>query len=364
MSIEWANAVQAIADEIGRTPPPPVPDDDTNCTNLLNAERAGFALCAMPARGNAVGRFADVFVGVTSDAPATVAVAIPAAHVRWVLSVRPGTITPPLDGRSFLPMIYLRFHEVTFEVLDGDSVRLVGAHLSSDARRGCFDRPHAFEMSDGKTLVIANGMAGVTDAPPDDVYMMPDAVGEAWDREAALARRQFWDESMAEFVARTWQPARHVQWCLPIDEVPHDPLIVHDVRVDVDAILADVGISTDGPPRMLPLSEAPVAATILRDLAASLGMRVSGGRFVAGSTPDGIHNHRDEPICGGDLGLIVYLTDCVGGRLVFEDVVEDGDEEVQPGRGVVATWGIRRLHRAERVRGGEKRFVFVETCRV
>lgn len=360
MSDEWCSVLHAIADEVLRRNPLPAEVDMR--TRFDRAEREGFALHAVPLAGYGT-FFSDVFVGVTADTPATVAVSIRASAadvVRWVLSVRPGIITPVVDGRSLLPLIWLRFNPVDVEVLDGDeSVRFVGATTSRSARRGCFAKHQAFRMSDGKTLVIGNGMAGVTDAPPTDAHMvLPDVMG-MWDRQAAEARQQFWDESMAEFVARTWEPARHVQWCLPIDEIPHEPLRVHaDARVDVDALLADLG--TLGPPRMQPLSSKPVVAAIMADLAASLGMRVSGECFVAGSTPNGMHSHRDEPLCGGDLGLIVYLTDCVGGRLVFED--GDG-EELQPGRGVVASWGIRRLHHAERVITGDKRFVFVEMCR-
>ncbi len=362
MSTEWSKALLAIAEHVQRNPPPPAEADIG--TLFRRAELDGYALHAVSCERfwYSVPRKSDVFVGVASDVPVTVAVAIPAAGVRWVLRVRPGVVTPALDGRSFLPLIALRFHEVTVEVLDGgddESVRLVYAVLSNAARRGFVAKKQAFEMADGKTLVIQHGMAGVVDAPPAGACVLPDVE----ERQVAEVRRKFWDESMPEFVARTWHPARHVRWCLPVDEVPHDPLRVHDVRVDVDALVAGLGNAVLGPPRMLPMGDCGAAAAVLGDLAASLGLRVSGDRLVAGSTRDGMYSHRDEPLCGGDLALIVYLTDCEGGRLVFED----GDEEIPAARprrrGDVATWGIRRLHRAERVRAGDKRFAFVETHR-
>ena len=313
-------------------------------------ERNGFALCKEPfPEDGQVRRSVDIFVGLTITepftSPATVEVSIPAA--RWVLDVRPGVITPALGGLSFLPLICLRFHEVRVKVLDGDpeSVRLVGAWTSSAARRGFFQRPSAFKLTDGKTLVITSGMAGVTEDVPEDACMLPEVPAVV----AVKARRE--TASMGP-IAKTWDPERHMQWCLR-----HDPLRVHDVGggVPVDALLADS--DSRGPPRMLKLKDFGATEVILQTLAASLGMRLAGECFVAGSTPDGMHSHRDEPLCGGDLALIVYLTDCEGGRVIFED----GDcEELQPGRGVVASWGIRRLHRSEKVRSGEKRFVFVE----
>lgn len=86
----------------------------------------------------------------------------------------------------------------------------------------CCNHAHSVKLRESWTFrspstgALHTWYAAFTDALPP--HTLPESRTTADARERARRRREFWQAARAEFVQKTWHPARVVQWCLDAEE--------------------------------------------------------------------------------------------------------------------------------------------------
>ena len=272
-----------------------------------------------------VPHFGDLFVGFLGTGPCTLDLCIGGVHV-CSHQLEAGQFRYAVDDRYIVPIISLRFHEITVR-FTGHKPELVQAWLDSEERRELAMCGATVSRGDGPLVFNAGMMSHGAERWVESLVQLPDMRAVPLPEPTADA-----------------DPATEVHAVFTPEQVAE--------------ILGSLHEELDGPPNLyiVPLW----AKRLLEKACQKLGVRMVGARWTVGNTDRGMHLHRDESYQGGTRTLLVYLTTPTqGGETEFQ-IEGSATMRVRPVAGNGVLFGVHVLHRSNPVIEGTKAIVAVE----